>query len=401
MKLNLTETLALLAVGALVVTLGHQASAGTSPTSLLLPLSSPLLGGVLWWWLRGDRVVAGHVALALVGEGLILALAGALAWDMLRAVAVGTGWVLMVLGNGLPRTRPNVLFGFRSRWALLSERAWYASQRRAGAALLATGALLTVLSATLPTRLLVPWLLPVGFLMLLLPVSWSLWQASQKDYESERQPRPALAEARATLPPLTSLERTIAALMWWITGLSAVALVGIIALAPPQIPMHYNETGEVDRYGSPRELISMLVFLPAMTAFLWWAAQQQTVSVGQRQAALAISLMSTALLCALLVGFPLGSVLGWPMAAALAWGPAAAVMALGLTCLLPAPDGRRRRAGGGCLLLLGLLLASAGWLPGKAGAGLAMALNMLIGPVFLVPFVLYGVPIPVSGLPKS
>ncbi|MDQ3698093.1 MAG: SdpI family protein [Gemmatimonadota bacterium] len=82
-----------------------------------------------------------HVALLAHGLGH--------AFPVHRVIPAGVGLLLMLLGNVLPRTRPNWMFGIRTPWTLSSDRVWERTHRVGGYLMLGAG-LVTVLAAALP-----------------------------------------------------------------------------------------------------------------------------------------------------------------------------------------------------------------------------------------------------------
>lgn len=85
-----------------------------------------------------------------VGTGLVLllhvlALGTALGWAVsLRSMlAIGLGILLAILGNVMPRARPNWTFGIRTPWTLENRRVWERTHRLGGALFLGAG-LLTI-----------------------------------------------------------------------------------------------------------------------------------------------------------------------------------------------------------------------------------------------------------------
>lgn len=64
-------------------------------------------------------------------------------------IIVGVGLFLLLLGNVLPRVRPNWFIGIRTPWTLSSDRAWEKTHRVGGYILSAAG-LVVVVSAALP-----------------------------------------------------------------------------------------------------------------------------------------------------------------------------------------------------------------------------------------------------------
>jgi uncharacterized membrane protein len=96
-----------------------------------------------------DRVYGtvrlGALALIVGLHGVILARLTA-AYDsaivaavLPRATPVLLGAVLMLVGNVLPRTRPNLVFGIRTAWLLAHREQWAHVQRVAGYAIVGTG----------------------------------------------------------------------------------------------------------------------------------------------------------------------------------------------------------------------------------------------------------------------
>ena len=87
-------------------------------------------------------VVALHVVILGVGLGWPIA--------MDRVLPLAMGALFLVIGNVLPRTRPNWWFGIRTPWTLSNDRVWERTHRMGGYLLVAAG-LLCVIGAFLPT----------------------------------------------------------------------------------------------------------------------------------------------------------------------------------------------------------------------------------------------------------
>lgn len=66
-----------------------------------------------------------------------------------RLAPAGVGILLLVVGNALPRARPNWMFGIRTPWTLSSERVWERTHRVGGYCMVAAGVVI-LLSALLP-----------------------------------------------------------------------------------------------------------------------------------------------------------------------------------------------------------------------------------------------------------
>lgn len=366
----------------------------------LLPLSvsSLLLGGLLAWLGRLEveqRPVADAAAQALVLQAAVAAAAFAFAWSLPRALCVGTGLALVVMGNATSRARPGLWFGFRTRWALLSERAWYATQRQAAPALVSTGAVFTVFAALTPAPVLIPWVLPVGLLVLLAPVGISLHRASYRAYLADPERRPAFPGARRHLPPLTSVERLLLALMLGLPLLSLAAYVVVLPWLPEQVPVHFDLAGRPDRYGSPLELLALPLVGLGLAGFFAAMMRFGSATPAQRH----LLLLTGALAGALTAPLPLG--VSGDMSLPLGLGHVLMLAVLALALLFPGPDGKRRpRLAAGLATLAALLLPTLCLLPDQAAQPVGILFLVFGGLLFLVPMLLYGVPQPTAGRSK-
>jgi uncharacterized membrane protein len=71
---------------------------------------------------------------------------------MERVLPIGIGILLVLIGNLLPRARPNWFVGIRTPWTLSSDRVWEKTHRIGGRVFVA-GGILILLSALGPPRL--------------------------------------------------------------------------------------------------------------------------------------------------------------------------------------------------------------------------------------------------------
>lgn len=88
----------------------------------------------------------------------VLIVAAALGYEINvgRVVPAAVGVLLVIVGNWLPKTRSNFLFGIRTPWTLTSDHTWRRTHRVGGWAFVALG-LVTILTAVLlPTGALFP-----------------------------------------------------------------------------------------------------------------------------------------------------------------------------------------------------------------------------------------------------
>jgi len=76
----------------------------------------------------------------------IVALRAALGYpmQMQRILPIGVGVVLIVIGNLLPRARPNWFVGIRTPWTLSSDRVWEKTHRFGGRVFVAGGMIITI-----------------------------------------------------------------------------------------------------------------------------------------------------------------------------------------------------------------------------------------------------------------
>ena len=91
-----------------------------------------------------DLFVDSLVGLLLVMQ--LALLANTLGWpvSMERVAPVLIGLQFIILGNALPRARPNWWFGIRTPWTLSNDRVWTQTHRVGGYLLAAAGAILLI-----------------------------------------------------------------------------------------------------------------------------------------------------------------------------------------------------------------------------------------------------------------
>ncbi len=83
----------------------------------------------------------------LLGGIHVLTVAAALGADLeiSRLVLIGTGLLFVVIGNYLPKVRPNYLMGIRTPWTLASDLSWTRTHRLGGRLFVIEGLVLAVL----------------------------------------------------------------------------------------------------------------------------------------------------------------------------------------------------------------------------------------------------------------
>lgn len=116
-------------------------------------------------------MVAIAVMTILIGTGL--------ATNMVQAIVVGFGLLLLVLGNAMPKSRPNAFAGIRMPTTLRSEVNWAATHRFGGWLMIASAIVLLVAAFTAPASVLVWWLIGCVTVPLLIVSGYSLLLASR------------------------------------------------------------------------------------------------------------------------------------------------------------------------------------------------------------------------------
>ncbi len=145
---------------------GHADAYGTSAHALLaIPIAAIVLYALLLLWPRVDprgRSFEGFArtfrTVRLTVLGLFVVMQIALAQAALSPTAslpsvltLAEAVALIVIGNYLPKTEPNWIFGVRTPWTLSSDLAWHKTHRLAGPLMVASGAI-TIPAASVSTR---------------------------------------------------------------------------------------------------------------------------------------------------------------------------------------------------------------------------------------------------------
>lgn len=136
---------------------------------------------------------------------LLLATAlGAGAW-IGRLLALLLGSCLVVVGNVLPRLRPNLAFGVRTPWALRDERAWARTHRVGGYVVVAWGLAIIVTAATAP--LLVPVVVLFGALAVVAALAALSYAFSRRRHDALALL--CLVAGLLAIPRLTAAEQPV------------------------------------------------------------------------------------------------------------------------------------------------------------------------------------------------
>ena len=110
-----------------------------------------------------------HVAMLGVGAGWPIAMA--------RVTPLLIGALFVVVGNVMPRARPNWLFGIRTPWTLTNDRVWERTHRLAGLLFVFAGLLLGLSALLMPATVL-PLIIGSVVVAAIVPVIYSylLWR---------------------------------------------------------------------------------------------------------------------------------------------------------------------------------------------------------------------------------
>jgi uncharacterized membrane protein len=97
-----------------------------------------------------DLVVDAVMTLLAVLHGAMLGAGAGWPVRMERIAPVLVGVMFVVIGNVMPRARPNWLFGIRTPWTLTNDRVWERTHRIGGMLFVAAGILLAVAAFAAP-----------------------------------------------------------------------------------------------------------------------------------------------------------------------------------------------------------------------------------------------------------
>ncbi|MFQ5704538.1 MAG: SdpI family protein [Gemmatimonadales bacterium] len=129
-------------------------------------------------------VLVNCILLFLAGvHGVVLGYGIGIPVDIARAMPIGLGLLLALIGNYLTRVQPNWFIGIRTPWTLSSEDVWRRTHRTGGWVFVGGGATVAALGLV-PRLAKVPVILATIVVVALIPVvqSYVLWR---KEHDSE------------------------------------------------------------------------------------------------------------------------------------------------------------------------------------------------------------------------
>jgi len=129
-----------------------------------------------------DTVVAATLLLVLGTHGIVLAVALGHPVAVPRLVPALVGALFVVIGNVMPRMRPNWWFGVRTPWTLSNDRVWARTHRLAGFSMTAAGLVIIASALVLPARLGLPVLIAAVVAATIGPAVYSYltWKREQQ-----------------------------------------------------------------------------------------------------------------------------------------------------------------------------------------------------------------------------
>lgn len=113
--------------------------------------------------MQGSYDLVVNAALTIVLVSQIGSMAAALGMHVAieRVIPAAIGVMLVVIGNVLPRARPNWWFGIRTPWTLSNDRVWERTHRIGGQLMVAAGVLI-VAASFLPPLFALPAIVVLG-----------------------------------------------------------------------------------------------------------------------------------------------------------------------------------------------------------------------------------------------
>lgn len=129
------------------------------------------------------RVVFNLFFMAVIAL-IIMASAGNTTFNITRSIMFLTGILLAIIGNYLPKFKPNYTTGIKTPWTLDNEDVWRKTHRVAGPLWVVGGIVIAILSLFVSVKVLIILLLVVVGIITLIPVIYS-YIAFKKEQQSK------------------------------------------------------------------------------------------------------------------------------------------------------------------------------------------------------------------------
>jgi uncharacterized membrane protein len=132
-------------------------------------------------------IVIFAITLVMIAVGwIIVAAATNIEFDVVMISSILVGALFVVLGNVMPRFRPNYTLGIRTPWALADEETWRKTHRMGGYAFIGMG-LCFIVPPFLPVAGIVKWSVALSLFAILLVAifvySWAVFPKGKKTDE--------------------------------------------------------------------------------------------------------------------------------------------------------------------------------------------------------------------------
>lgn len=105
----------------------------------LLPRLDPMRANYDRFWPEYQLMIIAITGMLAAMHGAMLAIALGYQLPIIKVAMVLMGGLFAILGNIMPRIRPNYTAGFRTRATLSNDRVWSRTHRAGGAAMMLTG----------------------------------------------------------------------------------------------------------------------------------------------------------------------------------------------------------------------------------------------------------------------
>lgn len=130
---------------------------------------------------RPSYDLAINAVMTLIAVLHVAMLGAALGWKvpMERITPLMVGVLFVILGNVLPRARPNWMFGIRTPWTLTNDRVWERTHRLSGIVMVIAGLLIIAMALVAPMAG-VPVIVAASVLAGVVPIAYSYYAWRQE-----------------------------------------------------------------------------------------------------------------------------------------------------------------------------------------------------------------------------
>jgi uncharacterized membrane protein len=152
---------------------------GVAAVFWAIPVIEPRQANILKSGKAYQAIWAGTLVLLAVIDLVTTAMALGATFDIILIVFVAVGALFIVIGNYLPKVRPNYMVGIRTPWTLTSDLSWDRSHRIGGRLFVLEGILFIVLGLVRPASgtLIVVLIGGIVFMLVILfAYSYRVWK---------------------------------------------------------------------------------------------------------------------------------------------------------------------------------------------------------------------------------